>query len=239
MAQAVRAIHDVGYRPMLRDLPSGERPRERLQDYGAGSLSNAELLAILLRTGSAAENVLDLAARLLAEFQGLDGLARAGYLELSAFHGVGAAKASQLQAAIELAKRLLATQGPERAIVRSPQDVAHLLASEMALLEQEHFRVVVLNTRNQVLAAPEVYKGSVNATAIRSAEVFREAVRQNASSIILVHNHPSGDPTPSTEDAAVTRELVSAGRLLDIEVLDHIVIGRHTIASLKEQGLGF
>ena len=224
---------------MMRDLPSGERPRERLRDRGPGSLSNTELLAILLRAGTADENVLDLATRLLSHFQGLDGLARASHQELCGVHGLGEAKAAQLQAALEMGKRLPAVRQPERPTVRSPQDVADLLMAEMSLLDQEHFRVVVLNTKNQVMATPEVYKGSVNATSIRSAEVFREAVRQNCPAIIVAHNHPSGDPAPSDEDVAVTGELVAAGKQLDIDLLDHIVIGRHAFVSLKEKGLGF
>ncbi|MEE8518930.1 MAG: DNA repair protein RadC [Dehalococcoidia bacterium] len=224
---------------MIRDLPDGDRPRERLRDRGASSLSNAELLAILLRTGTRAESVLDLSTRLLARFQGVDGLARATHQEISAQHGFGEAKAAQLMAAIELGKRVAAAHGPERPLIHSPQDVADLLQPEMGLLDQEHFRVVVLNTKNQVLATPDVFVGSVNSTSIRTAEVFRDAVRLNAPAIIVVHNHPSGDPEPSREDAAVTRELVAAGKALDIDVLDHVVLGRDGFVSLKERGLGF
>ena len=237
--QRKRAVREVEYHPMIRDLPAGERPRERLRDRGATALSNVELLAILLRTGTVAENVLGLATRLLSQHHGLDGLARAGFQELAGEYGVGEAKAAQLQAAIELGKRLSAAPGPQRASVRSPQDVADLLMAEMALLDQEHFRVVVLNTKNEVMATPTVFVGSVNATTVSTAEVFREAVRQNCLAVIVVHNHPSGDPTPSDEDVVVTRELVTAGKTLDIDVLDHVVIGRHTFASLKEQGAGF
>ncbi len=237
--QRKRAVREVEYRPMIRDLPAGERPRERLRDRGARALSNVELLAILLRTGTAAENVLGLATRLLSQHHGLDGLARAGFQELAGEYGVGEAKAAQLQAAIELGKRLSVAPESQRASVRSPQDVADPLMAEMALLDQEHFRVVVLNTKNEVMATPTVFVGSVNATTVRTAEVFREAVRQNCPAVIVVHNHPSGDPTPSDEDVVVTRELVAAGKALDIDVLDHVVIGRHTFASLKEQGTGF
>ena len=224
---------------MIRDLPNGERPRERLRDAGAPALSDTELLAILLRTGSAAESVVDLARRMLAHFGGLEGLARAGYADLHGLHGLGEAKAAQLQAAIELGRRLAALRGTERPKIRGPKDVVDLLLPAMAFLDQEHFRVLVLNTRNEALAAPDVFVGSVNATTIRTAEVFREAVRQNATSIIAVHNHPSGDPEPSREDAAVTAELVAAGKALDIEVADHIVVARDGWVSLKERGLGF
>lgn len=224
---------------MMRDMPGGERPRERLRDAGAGALSGAELLAILLRTGTASENVLDLATRLLTQFDGLTGLARASFTDLCDVYGFGEAKACQLLAAMELGKRLQVAAVPERPVISSPADVANLVAGDMADLEQEHFRVLVLDTKNHVLAAPDIFVGSVNSTTIRTAEVFRDAVRRNAPGIIVVHNHPSGDPTPSAEDAAVTRELVAAGKALDIEVLDHVVVGRNGHVSLKERGLGF
>ncbi|MFQ5827206.1 MAG: DNA repair protein RadC [Dehalococcoidia bacterium] len=229
----------VEYRPLIRDLPASERPRERLKDRGADHLSNAELLAIILRTGIPAESVLNLATRLLARFQGLGGLARAGFGELCAQRGMGEAKAAQIKAALELGKRLFSLQPEERATVKSPQDVANLLLAEMGFLEQEELRVVLLNTKNQVLAVPEIYRGSVNTSLIRVSEVFREAVRQNSPALVVVHNHPSGDPTPSPEDIQVTEQIVEAGRMLDIEVLDHLVIGQQRYVSLKERGLGF
>ena len=227
------------YHLTIRELPAHERPRERLRDYGAGALSNAELLAIALRTGTSDENVLNAAARLLAQYGGLGGLARADFRELCTQRGVGEAKAAQVKAALELGKRLLSVQPEERATVASPQDVANLLLAEMSFLEQEHLRVLLLDTRNRVTAVAEVYKGNVNTSLIRAAEVFRDAVRQNCPAIIVVHNHPSGDPSPSEDDVAVTRQLVEAGRLLDIEVLDHVVIGRQRFVSLRERGLGF
>lgn len=224
---------------MIRDLPPVERPRERLRDYGPQALSNAELLAIILRTGVHKESALALASRLLAQHKGLMGLARAGFNELCREHGLGEAKAAQLKAALELGKRLASTQPEEKPTVRSPEDVANLLSTEMSLLEQEHLKVVLLNTRNEVLAIPEVYKGSVNSSIIRVGELFREAVRSNCPAVIFVHNHPSGDPMPSSEDVAMTRQAVEAGRLLDIEVLDHLIIGHGRYASMKERGLGF
>jgi DNA repair protein RadC len=234
-----RGVRENGeYRPMIRDLPGGERPRERLRDAGPSSLSGAELLAILLRTGTASENVLDLSTRLLTQFEGLAGLARASFTDLCAIYGLGEAKACQLMAAMELGKRMQVAAVPERPVISSPQDVWTLVSGDMANYEQEHFRVLVLDTKNHVLAMPDVFVGSVNSTTIRTAEVFRDAVRRNAPGIIVVHNHPSGDPTPSAEDAGVTRELVAAGKALDIEVLDHVVIGRNGHVSLKERGLG-
>ncbi|HLC29823.1 MAG TPA: DNA repair protein RadC [Dehalococcoidia bacterium] len=229
----------VEYHVRIREMPASERPRERLRDYGPGSLNNAELLAIILRVGTAAENAVHLAERLLATFGCLPGLYKATFGELRNEHGLGEAKAAQLQAALELGKRLLAAQPEERATVRSPQDVANLLRGEMALLEQEHLRVVLLNTRNQVMGVQEIYKGSVNAAQVRVGEVLRPAVRENCPALVVVHNHPSGDPTPSPQDIAVTKELVEAGKLLDIEVLDHIIIGQGGHVSMKERGLGF
>jgi len=227
------------YQARIRDLPSTDRPRERLRDAGPAALSNQELLAILLRTGSARESALALANRLLGRFRGLVGLARAGFAELCAERGLGEAKAAQVQAALELGKRLAAAQPEERAQIRSPEDVANLLVGEMGLLDQEHLRVVLLNTRNQVLGTQEVYRGSVHTAVVRIGELFREALRQNAPCIILVHNHPSGDPTPSAEDIAMTKQAIAAGELLDIDVLDHVIVAHARFASMKSLKVAF
>jgi len=224
---------------MIRDLPAGERPRERLARAGEGALSTTELLAIILRTGVGGESVLDMARRLLSQYGGLPGLARASYDELKAEKGLGEAKTAQLKAALELGRRMLLASPEDRFVVRSPADVAQLLMAEMAHLEQEHFRVLYLDTRNRLLGSETVYIGSLNASHIRVGEVFRDAVKRNCAAIIVVHNHPSGDPTPSPEDVEVTRQLVAAGDLLDVEVLDHLVIGQHRFVSLRERGLGF
>ena len=228
-----------GYQARIRDLPTGDRPRERLRDAGPSALSNQELLAILLRTGGAQESALAMASRLLVRFDGLVGLARAGFGELCAERGLGEAKAAQVLAAFELGKRVVATQPEERPIIRSPQDVANLLQAEMGLLDQERLRVLLLNTRNQVLAAPEVYRGSVHTAVVRIGELFREALRQNAPSIILVHNHPSGDPQPSDEDIAMTKQAIEAGALLDVDVLDHVVVSHGRFESMKTLGVAF
>ncbi len=228
----------VEYHLRINELPASERPRERLKESGPASLSNSELLAIILRTGTAAENVLGLASRLLSRFGGLVGLARASLGELCAERGVGQAKAAQLKAALELGRRLSSTHPEERAVVRTPQDVANLLMAEMGFLDQEQLRVVLLTSKNQVISIPEVYKGNVNTSLIRPSELFREAVRENCPAIIVVHNHPSGDPDPSPEDIAVTEQIVAAGRVLDIEVLDHMIIGGQRYVSLKERGVG-
>lgn len=229
----------IRYQARIHDLPSGDRPRERLRDAGPAAISNSELLAILLRTGGAKESALAMASRLLATFNGLAGLARSSFAELCAQRGLGEAKAAQIQAALELGKRLVAAQPEERPVIRSADDVARLLQSEMGLLDQEHMRVLLLNTRNQVLAANDVYRGSVHTAVVRIGELFREALRHNAPAIILVHNHPSGDPKPSPDDVAMTQQAIEAGELLDVEVLDHVVIGHGRFVSMKQQGLAF
>ena len=229
----------VEYRPTIKDLPLDERPRERLARAGEGALSTTELLAIILRTGVGGESVLDMAARLLSSYGGLPGLARASFAELQAEKGLGPAKTAQLKAALELGRRMLLASPENRLVVRSPADVAQLMIAEMAHLEQEHFRALYLDTRNRLLGVETVYVGSLNASHIRVSEVFREAVKRNCAAIIVVHNHPSGDPTPSPEDVEVTRHLAAAGSLLDIEVLDHLIIGQQRFVSLRERGLGF
>ncbi len=227
------------YVPMIRDLPADLRPRERMLYAGAAALSTAELLAIILRVGVPGENVIRLAERALSQFGGLPGLAQATNEELCSVHGIGKAKAVEIKAALELGKRLLAAAPQERPQVRNPTDVANLLMLEMSLLEQEHLRVVLLDIKNFISRIHTVYAGSLNTAVVRIAEVFREPIRANSASIIIVHNHPSGDPTPSPEDVRVTEMIVEAGRLLDVEVLDHLVIGRNRFVSLKERGLGF
>ncbi|MEA3344933.1 MAG: DNA repair protein RadC [Chloroflexota bacterium] len=229
----------IEYHPTIKELPTAERPRERLERYGAEALSAAELLAIVLRTGVGGQNVLELANSLLAKHGGLVGLARASSVELRETKGIGLAKVTQLKAALEIGRRLLLATPEARPQVRSPSDAANLLMAEMSLLEQEHLRTLLLDTKNHVLGSPTIYVGNVNTSLIRVAEVFREAIKSNCAGIIVAHNHPSGDPTPSPEDVAVTEQIVAAGELLDIEVLDHLVIGRQRYVSLKERGLGF
>jgi DNA repair protein RadC len=229
----------TGYCLTIKEMPRDLRPRERLVQVGEGALSTAELLAIILRVGVDGENVLALATRLLSIHNGLPGLARASFAELCEVKGLGPAKTAQLKAALELGRRMLVAAPEERFVVHSPVDVAQLLLAEMSHLEQEHFRVMYLDTRNHVLGVETIYIGSLNTSHIRVAEVFRDAVKRNCAAIIVAHNHPSGDPSPSPEDVSVTRELVSAGRLLDIELLDHLIIGQQRFVSLRERGLGF
>jgi len=231
---------EAEYHLRISDLDASDRPRERLATAGAGALSPAELLAILLRVGTKGENAVHLAQRLLKEWGGLAGLHRMSHADLCRVKGIGKAKAAQLMAAIELGRRIAAEQKDDRATISSPADAANLLMYQMSALEQEYLYVILLDTRNRLLGNPlEIYHGSLNTSLIRTGEVFREAVKVNAAGLIVAHNHPSGDPSPSPEDVAVTRTLVEAGRLLDVEVLDHLVIGRQRFVSLKERGLGF
>jgi DNA repair protein RadC len=223
----------------IRELDRTERPRERLLAYGPEVLSLAELLAILLRVGVEGENVVRMAERLLQTFGGITGLHKATVEQLVAQHGMGEAKACQLKAALEIGDRLRRATPDERPAIHSPADAAEILQHSMSALEQEELRVVLLDTRNRIVSVETIYRGSVNSSQVRISEVFKAAIRRNATSIIIAHNHPSGDPTPSPEDIAVTRAFVQAGKLLDIEVLDHLVIGMNRWISLKERGLGF
>ena len=229
----------------MLDLPAAIRPRERLETRGPQALSDEELVAIILRSGTRSSNVLEVARDLLVRHGGVAGLGRASLSELAQIHGIGKVKAIDVKAALELGKRLLTFAPEERPLITSPHDVFMLLRGEMSLLEQESVRVILLDTKNRVVAMSQVSLGSLNSSVVRVGEVFREAVRQQAANIVLVHNHPSGDPTPSAEDVLVTRKVVQAGQLLDIDVLDHIIIGRPRSAeesgwvSLRERRLGF
>jgi DNA repair protein RadC len=223
----------------ITDIIASERPRERLSRLGARALSNAELLAILLRVGVHGENAVQVGQRLLERFGGVTGLHRADFAEVCSEHGLGPAKACQIKAALELGYRMKREEIDDLPCIHSPQEAADLLAYEMSALEQEELRVILLDTRNRLIDLITVYRGSLNSSQIRIGELFKVAIRRNAASIIVVHNHPSGDPTPSPDDVAVTRAIVQAGKLLDVDVLDHLVIGNNRHVSLKERGLGF
>jgi DNA repair protein RadC len=223
----------------MREIPPDERPRERLALRGPGGLSAAELIALLWGSGGRGRSAMALAEEALARNDGLTGLARASDVELEAIPGVGAVRAAQLAAAFELGRRLLADWPAARWTVRSPRDVADRLILQMGRLEREELRVVLLNTKNVVLRVATVYQGNVSSSLVRVGELFRDAVRLNASGVILVHNHPSGDPTPSPDDLHLTAEALAAGRLLDIELLDHLVIGHDAYVSLRDRGVAF
>ena len=226
------------YHTRIQDLPDNERPRERLEHYGPTSLSTTELLAIILRVGTEGHSAIRLAEELLAQFHGLSGLAKADFGQLHAQKGIGPAKAAQIQAALELGRRLLSSTPIAQPAIHSPRDTANLL-TDMRFLEQEEVRLLLLDNRHHVTRQYTLYRGSLNQANIRVAEVFRKAIRENSKAIILVHNHPSGNPAPSPDDIQVTRAIVAAGQLLGIELLDHIIIGNPNFVSLKERRLGF
>jgi DNA repair protein RadC len=223
----------------IKEMSEEERPRERLAKLGPQSLTTAELLGILLRVGMVGESAVQVGQRLLQTFGGIAGIHRASFDELSNQKGVKLAKAAQVKAAIELGRRLVLESPEERAIVHSPADAAEMVQYEMSALEQEELRVMLLDTRNRVQHIETIYRGSVNSSQVRIAEIFKAAIRRNASNVIVVHNHPSGDPTPSPDDIAITRAILQAGELLDVKLLDHIIIGHGRFVSLKERGLGF
>ncbi len=223
----------------IREIPAEERPRERLAARGAAGLTTAELIALVWGSGARGLGAVDLAEEALARHDGLAGLARAGELELVDLPGVGTAKAAQLTASFELGRRLLVDWPSGRWTIRTPRDVAERLMPLMGHLEREELRVVLLNTKNAVLKVVTVYQGNVSSSLVRVGELFRDAVRLNAAGAVLVHNHPSGDPTPSPDDLHLTAEVLAAGRLLDIELLDHLVIGHDAYVSLRDRGVAF
>ena len=221
-----------------------ERSKDRLSQYGPKHLTTTELVAILLWSGLDGEDVFFLASRLLSRLGGLGGLGRTTFAdlcdEISAGAGMREAKACQLLAALELGRRFVSLAPASEVMINSPEDVVNLVGSDLAGLDQEHLQTVLLNTQNQVLSIQEIYVGNVNSSVVRPVEVFRPAIRENAPSIIVVHNHPSGDPTPSPEDVLITNSLVAAGQVLGIALLDHVIIGGdQQFVSLKQQGLGF
>jgi DNA repair protein RadC len=216
----------------IRELAPAERPRERLVAHGSAALSASELLAVLWGSAAPADGA-------LTQLGSLGDLARADLLELTLVPGVGAARAAQLVAAFEIGRRSAAASPDGRWSIRAPRDVADRLVAEMATLEREELRVLLLNTKNVVQRCATVYVGNVSAAVVRVAELFRDAVRIHAAGVILVHNHPSGDPEPSPDDLHLTAEAIAAGRLLDIAVLDHIILARDGFVSLRDRGISF
>lgn len=224
---------------MVRDLPVRERPREKLLSAGAAGLSNTELLAVLLRTGTREKSVLRIAEEVLAHYKerGLLAIAHIPAAELAAIHGVGQAKAATILAAVELGRRLAITAAERMETVRGPEDVAHFAMPRFRFEQREHFAVMLLDTKNHILGLHDVSIGSLQASIVHPREVFRIAVDYAAASLILLHNHPSGDPTPSHEDVSVTGRLVKAGKIMDIPVLDHVILGHNRYVSMKDKGL--
>lgn len=217
----------------LKDLPATERPLYRANHFGVGALSSAELMQLIIGCGYT-----DICPSLLAKGETLMGLARMTADEMAEIDGLGEVGANRLKAAFELGRRLMIGCEPDRVQIKSPSDCYSLL-SNMALLDKEHFEVILLDSKNRVVRRETVYVGSLNTCVIRIGEIFKPAIKASAAAIILAHNHPSGDPTPSPEDVQVTELIVQAGKLLDIQVLDHVIVGSHRFVSLKERGLGF
>ena len=217
-------------------MPEHIRPRERLLNDGAEALGSGELLAILIRTGNKRETAIDIANKILFHCKGLRGLASISVEDLSSFSGIGDAKIAQIKAAVELGGRIFKENPACRSQVKSPLDVVDLLM-EMQFLDREHFRVIYLNTKNYVIAIEKISIGSLSSSIVHPREVFKKAIEKSAAAIILAHNHPSGDPEPSKEDIKVTQRVAEAGKILGIDVLDHIIIGDGKFKSLKEMNL--
>ena len=223
--------------PIIRELPPEQRPRERMLKEGAANLSDIDLLAIMLRTGTAKVSAMELAAEIIGRFRDLRALSQATIEELSEVKGVGPVKAVQVKAALELGRRLATLPPEERPIIRCPEDVASLLMEDMRNLDREYFLALLLNTKNQVLAKETISIGTLNASMVHPRELFKIAVKRSAAAMILAHNHPSGDPAPSKEDISLSKRLIEAGEILGIDVLDHIIIGDNKFTSLKSKGL--
>lgn len=222
----------------IKDLPLHERPREKLVKYGVGSLSNAELIAIILRTGYREDTAIDLANKLLSiDRIGIGYLSHATVEELTTIKGIGQCKAAQVIAAIELGKRISSRGGEDKLKVDSPLVIAELLMEEMRYLRREHFKIAILDIKNQIISIENISVGNLNSSIVHPREVFNIAIKRSANSIILVHNHPSGDPTPSTEDINITHRLIDAGNIIGIKVLDHIIIGDNKYISFKHKNI--
>ena len=228
--------------PRIKDIPASERPRERLAANGADALGNSDLIAILLRTGLQGKSALVIGQELLAKFQTLDRLSQSSVTELCEVKGIGRDKAVTLKAAFTLARRMAAELRAESPLLDSPKRIADLLREDARGYEVEHFLVLLLNTRRRLIRVERISQGTLDAIHVHAREVFKHAISANAAAIVLVHNHPSGDPTPIEADIKVTRDLIRAGQLLKIDVLDHVILGRKTTererdyASLRELG---
>lgn len=238
MSQRFGGAMGKHYNYTIKDLPEDERPREKLYKYGIEALSNAELLAIIIRTGNKHDTALGLSQRILSiDKNGLKYLAEVSLDELTSVNGIGKCKAAQVLAAVELGKRIATSFNDKKIKISSPQDVSNLVMEEMRYLKKEHFRIIMLDTKNNILTISNISIGSLNASIVHPREVFKEAIRRSSASIILVHNHPSGEPTPSKEDISITKRLIESGKILGISVLDHIVIGDGCYFSFKEQNI--
>ncbi|KXS48249.1 RadC family protein [Halanaerobium congolense] len=221
----------------IKELPVEERPREKLLKKGSKYLSTAELLALVIRTGNRERTAVELAQDLLNFYGGLEGIQDLSCEELQQINGIGTAKAAQIKAVIELSSRITALKNQQKDLVSNPIQAAELLAGEMRFLKQEVLRVILLDVKNKVISVPEISRGGLSSSIVHPREVFKEAIRRSSAAMILVHNHPSGDPTPSSDDLSITKKLVKTGKIIGIEVIDHIVIAGDKYLSFKEKGL--
>ncbi|MBF2629083.1 RadC family protein [Listeria seeligeri] len=221
---------------LANEILGSEKPREKLQNYGIESLSTSELVAIIIETETKNESVLTIANRIIMKFKHVAEMQYASLEELQLINGIGLAKASKIMAAVELGKRISLVTEREEIVIRCPDDAVKLVMPELAFLFQEHFQCIFLNTKNQVIYRQTIFVGGLNASIVHPREVFRLALRKSAASLMCFHNHPSGDPSPSSEDLLVTKRLVEAGNIIGITLLDHIIIGKNKYISLKEKG---
>jgi DNA repair protein RadC len=221
----------------IHDLPAEERPRERLRKLGPDALSSVELLALIIGRGIPGRSVLTIAHELLKQFKSVKGVSEATIEELSAVKGIGAAKAAQLKAAFELGRRQDLYDEPVTFEITTPRAVVKAIRASIQDKAKEHFKLLLLNTRNRIIGIAAISTGTANASLVHPREVFKAAIAHGAASVVLAHNHPSGNPEPSDDDVSLTRRLVEAGRLLGIEVLDHIIVTHKDSISFKEKGL--
>lgn len=221
----------------VRDLPRPERPRERLKRFGAEALSAQELLALVIGRGIPQKSVINIAQELLARFGNIKAISQATIEELSGIKGIGLAKATQIKACFELGKRQYLEPELDDIDIKDPKGVVKAVQAGIKDKAKEHFKLILLNTRNKIISISTVSIGILNSSLVHPREVFKEAISHSAASVILAHNHPSGDTEPSEDDLTITKRLTEAGRLLGIEVLDHVIIGRNGFFSFKEKGL--
>ncbi|WP_163653275.1 DNA repair protein RadC [Listeria sp. PSOL-1] len=221
---------------MLKNIKKSERPREKAQSLGIESLLTTELIALILETGTKKENVIEVATRMIMQFRHVTEMQYATIEEFQKINGIGLAKAVKIMAAIELGKRINLVNEQESIVIRTPRDAVKIVQPELSFLYQEHFHCLFLNTKNQIIHRETIFIGSLNMSIVHPREVFKLALRKSAASIMCFHNHPSGDPTPSSEDILVTKRLQEVGDLVGINIIDHIIIARYKYLSLKEQG---
>ncbi|HBM75713.1 MAG TPA: hypothetical protein DD429_09205 [Clostridiaceae bacterium] len=230
-------MENLNRKHTIKDIPEEERPRERMEKFGPEALSNSELLAIILRTGTAYESALDISNRLLKEGNGIKCLYEYSFQELKHIKGIGNAKASQIKAALELGRRLKSYKDGSDIYIKTPHDAAELVMEDMRHLKKECLKLMMLNTKNMVISIKDISVGGLNFSVVHPREIFVEAIKVSSASIIIFHNHPSGDPYPSQEDIDVTKRIYKAGKIVGIDLIDHIIIGDNKFSSLREKGI--